>query len=59
MVKNVHAMQETRLQSLGPEDPPGEGNGYSLQYSCLERTSRTEEQKALMLGKTEGRRRRE
>ena len=35
-VKNLPAMQETRLQSLGWEDSPGEGNGNLLQYSCLE-----------------------
>ena len=35
-VKNLPAMQETRVQSLGQEDSPGEGNGYLLQYSCLE-----------------------
>ena len=29
-------MQEIRVQSLGQEDPPGEGNSYPLQYSCLE-----------------------
>ena len=29
-------MQETLVQSLGQEDPLGEGNGYSLQYFCLE-----------------------
>ena len=29
------ARQETRVQSLGPEDPLGEGNGNPLQYSCL------------------------
>ena len=29
-------MQETRVQSLGQKDPPGEGNGNQLQYSCLE-----------------------
>ena len=29
-------MQETRLQSLGWEDPPGEEHGNPLQYSCLE-----------------------
>ena len=28
-------MQEMRVQSLGQEDPPGEGNGNPLQYSCL------------------------
>ena len=29
-------MQETWVQSLGRDDYPGEGNGNSLQYSCLE-----------------------
>ena len=29
-------MQETQDQVLGQEDPPGEGNGNPLQYSCLE-----------------------
>ena len=33
--KNLPAMQETRVQSLGWEDP-GEGSGNPLQYSCLE-----------------------
>ena len=33
-VKNLPAMQETQVQSLGQEDPPGEGNGNQLQYSC-------------------------
>ena len=28
-------MQETQIQSLGQENSPGEGNGNSLQYSCL------------------------
>ena len=36
MVKNLPAVQETQLQSLGQEDFPGEGNGNSLQYSFLE-----------------------
>ena len=36
MVKNLPAMQETWIRSLGWEDPPGEGNGYLLQYSGLE-----------------------
>ena len=36
MVKNPPAMQETWVRSLGQEDSPGEGNGYPLQYSCLE-----------------------
>ena len=29
------ARQETQVPSLGWEDPPGEGNGNPLQYSCL------------------------
>ena len=35
-VKQLLTMQETRVQSLGQEDLPGEGNGNPLQYSCLE-----------------------
>ena len=34
--KNLPAMQETQVQSLGQEDSPREGNGSALQYSCLE-----------------------
>ena len=37
-VKNLPAMQETWVQSRGREDSPGEGNGYALQYSCLEKS---------------------
>ena len=36
MVKNLPAMQETWVGSLGREESPGEGNGNPLQYSCLE-----------------------
>ena len=36
MVKHLPAMQETRVPSLGQEDPLEEGNGNPLQYSCLE-----------------------
>ena len=36
LVKNLPAMQETWVQSLGYEDSPGEGNSYPLQYSGLE-----------------------
>ena len=36
MVKNLPAMQETQVCSLGQEGAPGEGKGYPLQYSCLE-----------------------
>ena len=35
-IKNLPAVWETQVQSLGWEDPPGEGNGNPLQYSCLE-----------------------
>ena len=38
MVKNLPAKQEMQVWSLGGEDPPGEGDGYPLQYSCLENT---------------------
>ena len=33
LVKNLPAMRETWVQSLGWEDPAGEGTGYPLQYS--------------------------
>ena len=36
MLKNLPAIQETQVRALGREDPPGEGNGNPLQYSCLE-----------------------
>ena len=35
-IKNLPTLQEIQVQSLGWEDSPGEGNGYSLQYACLE-----------------------
>ena len=35
LVKNLPAMWETRVRSLGWEDSQGEGNGNPLQYSCL------------------------
>ena len=35
-VKNLPAVQETRVWSLDQEDSPGEGNGYALYHSCLE-----------------------
>ena len=34
MVKNLPAMQETWVLSLGWEDPLEKGNGNPLQYSC-------------------------
>ena len=37
MVKNLPAMRETQIPSLGQEDPLEKGmNGKPLQYSCLE-----------------------
>ena len=36
MVKNLPAMQETQVRSLGREKSPREGKGYALQYSGLE-----------------------
>ena len=38
-VKNLAATQETQVRSLGWEVFSGEGNGYSLQYSCLENST--------------------
>ena len=35
-VKNLPAMQEAEVRSMGWENPLGEGNGNPLQYSCLE-----------------------
>ena len=35
MLKNLPAMQETWVRSLGQEDPLEKGNGNPLQYSCL------------------------
>ena len=35
-VKILPAMKETQVRSLGSDDPPGERNGYQLQYSYLE-----------------------
>ena len=36
MMKNLPAMWETQVQSLGREDSPGGGHGNPLQYSCLQ-----------------------
>ena len=36
MVKNLPAMQETQALSLSWEDSTEKGNGYLLQFSCLE-----------------------
>ena len=34
-VKNLPAMWETQIRSVGQGRAPGEGNGNPLQYSCL------------------------
>ena len=36
MVKNLPAVQETRVRSLRWEDPLEKGTAYPLQHSCLE-----------------------
>ena len=36
MVKNLPSMKETRVQSLGQEDPLEKGMATPLQYFCLE-----------------------
>ena len=53
MVMNLPAMQETRLGTLGWEDPPGEGSGNSLQYSCLENSMDRGAWQAIVLGDAE------
>ena len=52
LVKNPLAMQETWVQSLGWEDPLGEGNGFSFQDSCLENSMDREAWWATVLGIT-------
>ena len=39
LVKNPPAMWETRVRSLGWEDPLEKGKGYPLQYSGLENST--------------------
>ena len=36
-VQNLPAVQETSVPSLGWKDPPGEGIGNPLRYSCVEK----------------------
>ena len=36
IIKNLPAVQENHVQSLGQEDPPEKEMAYPLQYSCLE-----------------------
>ena len=53
MVKNLPAMQETQVWSLGQED--GEENGYSLQYFCLENSVDTRAWQTIVHGVTKSR----
>ena len=39
LVKNLPAMQETWVRSLGGKDPLEKGNSYPLQYSGLENST--------------------
>ena len=38
LVKNTPAVKETQVQSRGGEESSGEGRGYPLKYSCLEKS---------------------
>ena len=44
MVNNLPAMQETKVQSQGQEDPLEKRNSYPLQYSCLKNSMDREAQ---------------
>ena len=56
MVKNLPVMQENGIQSLGGEDPlEKKGNGYPLQYSCLENPMNREAWRATVHGVVKGR----
>ena len=46
-------MQETRVQSLGGGRSPGEGNGNSLKYNCLENSMDRGAWQAIVHGVTE------
>ena len=59
MVKNLLAMQETQVRSLGQEDSPGEGNGNPFQYSCLENSMDREAWRATVPGVTKSQTRRD
>ena len=51
IVKNLPAVRETQLQSLGWEDS-GKGNGNLLQYFCLENPINREAWQAKVHGVT-------
>ena len=50
MVKNLPALQETWIWSLGQEDPLEQGNGYPLQHSCLIKPMDREAWRATSMG---------
>ena len=51
-VKNLPAMEETRVHSLGREGSPGEGNGNPVQYYCLMNSMDREAWRAAVCGVT-------
>ena len=52
MVKNLPAMQETQVQSLGQEDPLEKGKAYPLQNSGLENSMDRGAWQAIIYGVT-------
>ena len=55
MIKNLPAMQEIWVQSLGWEDPLEKGMFSQLQYSCLESSMDRGAWRATALGVTKNR----
>ena len=51
-VKNLPAMEETLGSVLGSGRSHGEGNGYPLQYSCLENSIERGAWRAIVHGVT-------
>ena len=50
MVKNLPAVQEAWVPSLGREDSPGRGHDNPLQFSCLENSMDREAWRAVAHG---------
>ena len=51
-LKNLPQVQQTWVRSLGLGRFPGKGNGYPLQYSCLENSMDREAWRAAACGVT-------